>query len=109
MPKLTLDKTCLYAGKFYGPGEAELPEDAYRDILAKLTPAPMRNPPASGPIDPGILASLRGVEVPAGNLAQSLANPDTITLDPPADEGAHEVAGADERDDPPADARRRRR
>jgi len=35
MAKATLDKTWIYAGKFYGPGEVELPDEAHAALQAK--------------------------------------------------------------------------
>lgn len=43
MPKVTLDQTYLHGGRFYGPGEAEVPADF---------PAPPVPEPESEPIQP---------------------------------------------------------
>lgn len=36
MPKMTLDRTYLYAGETYGPGEAEVPEDVAKPLAARV-------------------------------------------------------------------------
>ncbi len=35
MAKLNLSQTYVYAGKFYGPGEVDLPEDAHKALKAR--------------------------------------------------------------------------
>lgn len=35
MPKLNLSQTYIHSGKFYGPGEADLPDEAYTDLKAR--------------------------------------------------------------------------
>jgi hypothetical protein len=45
MPKLNLDKTYIHRGKFYGPGETEVPDEAAKDIQAKTEAAPKATPP----------------------------------------------------------------
>lgn len=35
MAKVTLTETFLYAGKFYGPGEVDLPDDAHAALAGK--------------------------------------------------------------------------
>lgn len=45
MPKLNLDKTYLYAGKHYGPGETELSDEAAKSIQERMDSASKAAPP----------------------------------------------------------------
>ena len=44
MAKLTLDKTYIFWGKFYGPGEAEVPDEFARWLQLAASPAPFDVP-----------------------------------------------------------------
>jgi hypothetical protein len=35
MPKINLSQTYIHAGKFYGPGEVDVPEDVHKDLKAR--------------------------------------------------------------------------
>ena len=52
MAKLTLDKTYIFWGKFYGPGDAEVPDDLAQSLAASDAPppdVPIATPPARTP------------------------------------------------------------
>jgi predicted flap endonuclease-1-like 5' DNA nuclease len=68
MPQRNLDRTWIYAGKFYGPGHADLPDEVAQAIDAKTATAP----------EPDHLARIQGVQVEPGNLADALREPGTI-------------------------------
>lgn len=50
--KLNLDRTYIHSGKRYGPGEADVPEGAAKDIQARMeataAPAPRLDSTAAG-------------------------------------------------------------
>lgn len=49
MAKLTLDRTYIFWGKFYGPGDAEVPDDLAQSLGAGDAPAPLAVPSATPP------------------------------------------------------------
>lgn len=57
MPKRTLGRTYIYLGKFYGPGEADVPADFAKALDAE-NPAPEqpepKTAPAAGPVAPSL-------------------------------------------------------
>jgi|GEM_PF-2955732 Helix-hairpin-helix motif. len=58
--KIALDSTFIYAGKFYGPGEVEVPDDVGTALRARMDALAQT-------------ARLQGVDVPQGNLQEDLA------------------------------------
>ena len=49
MAKLMLDRTYIFWGKFYGPGEAEVPDELARWLGASDVPPPLDVPPTAPP------------------------------------------------------------
>ena len=52
MAKLTLDRTYIFQGKFYGPGDAEVPDDLAQSLGAGDAPppdVPIATPPTRTP------------------------------------------------------------
>ncbi len=53
MVKLTLDRTYIFWGKFYGPGDAEVPDELAQQLGAgdapPLVDVPITTPPARTP------------------------------------------------------------
>lgn len=49
MAKFTLDRTYIYWGKFYGPGDAEVPDELAQSLGAGDAPAPLAVPSATPP------------------------------------------------------------
>lgn len=49
MAKLTLDRTYIFWGKFYGPGDAEVPDEFARWLQLAASPAPLAVPSATPP------------------------------------------------------------
>lgn len=68
MPKVTLAEGWVYAGKRYGPGEADLPDDAHAALKAKGALAEAESP-ASPPPSP---QANGGNEPPADPLVEAV-------------------------------------
>lgn len=59
MPKLNLSQTYIRNGKFYQPGEADLPDDVYKDLKAReaeLAPKQPADEPNEAPASPDPLS-----------------------------------------------------